>query len=67
MSIKEMTDKILKAIAEINEMTNNELEEMLTHSIIEMWEGNRYLVQKVTKHKPMYTKGRNGTYGPAFL
>ena len=70
MSIKDINDKLIKAgfcPSLMNELTNKQLEEMLTHSIIEMWEGNRYLVQKVTKHKPMYTKGRTGTYGPAFM
>ena len=64
MSIKEMNAKLLKAGALIiNELTNSELEEMLTHTIIEMWEGNRYLVQRVTKHKPLFQK----PYGPAYL
>ena len=38
----------------IYQITKDGIEEMLHHSIIEMWEGNRYLVQRVTKHKTIH-------------
>mgnify|MGYP003132754678 CR=1 FL=1 len=68
MSIKDINDKLMKAgfiPSIINELTNDELEEMLKDSIIEMWEGNRYLVQRVTKHKPVTNNPKR--YGPAFM
>ena len=53
MSIKDINDKLMKAgfiPSIISETTKTELEEMYTDSIIEMWEGQRLLVQRVTKH-----------------
>ena len=38
----------------IQQITRDGIEAMLPNSIINMYEGNRYLVQRVTKHKTIH-------------